>query len=147
MRGTDSFFDTNVLLYLLSGDAAKADRAEAVLARGGTISVQVLNEFAAVASRKLGLSYAEIREVLEPVRAVCAVEPITPETHDLGLQIAERYGFSLYDALIVAAALRAGCRTLYSEDLQDGQSIDGRLVVRNPFAARPSEAGTPDPSP
>ncbi|MCK7480154.1 MAG: PIN domain-containing protein [Candidatus Moduliflexus flocculans] len=129
------------MLYLLSGDAAKADRAEAVLAQGGTISVQVLDEFAAVASRQLGLSYPEIREGLEPVRAVCAVEPIAPETHDLGLQIAERYGFSLYDALIVAAALRAGCRTLYSEDLQDGQSVDGGLVVRNPFAARPGEAG------
>ncbi len=147
MPGTDSFFDTNVLLYLLSGDAVKADRAEAVLARGGTISVQVLNEFAAVAARKLGLSYSEIREVLEPVRAVCAVVPVTLETHDLGLQIAERYGFSLYDALIVAAALLAGCATLYSEDLQDGQTIDGRLVVRNPFAARPNETGAPDPGP
>ena len=147
MSASEPFFDTNVLLYLLSGDAAKADRAEAVLAQGGTIGVQVLDEFAAVASRKVGLSYPEIREVLEPVRAVCAVEPITPEMHDLGLQIAERYGFFLYDALIVAAALRAGCRTLYSEDLQDGQSIDGRLVVRNPFAARPSEAGTPAPGP
>lgn len=140
MSASKSFFDTNVLLYLLSGDAAKADRAEAVLARGGTIGVQVLDEFASVASRKLGLSYAEIREVLESVRAVCAVVPITLETHDLGLQIAERYGFALYDAPIVAAALLAGCATLYSEDLQDGQTIDGRLVVRNPFAARPSEA-------
>ncbi|MEI2804376.1 MAG: PIN domain-containing protein [Albidovulum sp.] len=147
MPGTDSFFDTNVLLYLLSGDAAKADRAEAVLARGGILSVQVLNEFASVAARKLGLSYSEIREVLEPVRAVCAVVPVTLETHDLGLQIAERYGFSLYDALIVAAALLAGCATLYSEDLQDGQTIDGRLVVRNPFAARPNETGAPDPGP
>lgn len=147
MPGTDSFFDTNVLLYLLSGDAAKADRAEAVLARGGILSVQVLNEFASVAARKLGLSYPEIREVLELVRAVCTVEPITLETHDLGLQIAERYGFSLYDALIVAAALLAGCATLYSEDLQDGQTIDGRLVVRNPFAARPNETGAPDPGP
>lgn len=145
MRGTDSFFDTNVLLYLLSGDAAQADRAEAVLAQGGTISVQVLNEFASVAARKLGLSYPEIREVLEPVRAVCTVVPLTPETHDLGLQVAERYGFALYDALIVAAALLAGCRTLYSEDRQDGQTLDGRLVVRNPFAARPNETGAPDP--
>jgi predicted nucleic acid-binding protein len=118
-----------------------------VLARSGTISVQVLNEFAAVASRQLGLSYADIREVLEPVRAVCAVVSIALETHDLGLQIAEHYGFSIDDSPIVAAALQAGCRTLYSEDLQDGQSIDGRLVVRNPFAARPSEAGTPDPGP
>ncbi len=136
MRGTESFFDTNILLYLLSGENDKADRAEAVLAQGGTISVQVLNEFAAVATRKIGLSYAEIREVLEPIRAVCAVVPLALETHELGLHIAERYRFSIYDALIVAAALLAGCGTLYSEDLQDGQSIDGRLVVRNPFAMR-----------
>lgn len=81
------------------------------------------------------------------MRAVCAIVPLALETHDLGLQIAERYGFSIYDALIVAAALRAGCRTLYSEDLQDGQTIDGRLVVRNPFATRPSETGMPDPGP
>ncbi|MCB1823653.1 MAG: PIN domain-containing protein [Candidatus Competibacteraceae bacterium] len=136
MRGTESFFDTNILLYLLSGDSDKADRAEAVLAQGGTISVQVLNEFAAVAERKLGFSYSEIREVLEPIRVVCAVMPLTLETHELGLHLAERYRFSLYDALIVAAALLAGCRTLYSEDLQNGQTIDGRLVVRNPFTAR-----------
>jgi predicted nucleic acid-binding protein len=93
MRGTKAFFDTNVLLYLLSGDTDQADRAEAVLARGGTISVQVLNEFAAVASRKLGLSYPEIREVLEPIRAVCTIEPLTLETHDIGLHIAEGTGF------------------------------------------------------
>ncbi len=141
MRGTESFFDTNILLYLLSGESDKAYHAEAVLAHGGTISVQVLNEFAAVATRKLGLSYAEIREVLEPIRAVCAVVPLTPETHDLGLHLAERYRFSLYDALIVAAALLAGCGTLYSEDLQDGQSIDGRLVVHNPFTMRGGGAG------
>lgn len=147
MRGTEAFFDTNILLYLLSGETDKADRAEAVLAQGGTISVQVLNEFAAVSARKLGLSYAEIREVLEPVRAVCAVVPLTLETHDLGLQIAERYGFALYDAFIVAAALLARCGTLYSEDLQDGQSIDGRLVVRNPFAARAGGAGEGGPDP
>ena len=98
--------------------------------------MQVLNEFAAVASRQLDLSYPEIREGLEPVRAVCTVVPLALETHDLGLHIAERYGFSIYDSLIVAAALLAGGGTLYSEDLQDGPSIDGRLVVRNPFAAR-----------
>ena len=135
MSGNRPFFDTNVLLYLLSGDDEKADRAEALLAQRGTLSVQVLNEFAAVASRKLGLSYPEIRDVLEPIRAVCAVEPVTLETHDLGVAIAARYGFSIYDALVVAAALLADCETLYSEDLQDGQRIDGRLVVRNPFAS------------
>jgi len=65
-----AFFDTNILLYLLSDDAAKADCAEELVATGGVISVQVLNEFAAVASRKLGMSWNEIREVLHPIRTV-----------------------------------------------------------------------------
>jgi len=134
MRGTEAFFDTNVLLYLLSGDDAKADRAEAVISQGGVISIQVLNEFTSVAARKLGMSYAEIRDVLDPIRLICRIEPLTLETHDLGLQIAERYGFSVYDALIVASALLGDCKILYTEDLQDGQSIEGRLVIGNPFA-------------
>lgn len=133
MSGARVFFDTNVLLYLLSSDAAKADRAEALLGQGGTVSVQVLNEFAAVALRKLRLSHAEVREVLEPIRVVCKIEVLAEETHDLALQIAECNAFNFYDALIVAAALLAGCDILYSEDLQDGQVVDGRLTVRNPF--------------
>ncbi len=95
----------------------------------------VLDEFAAVAARQPGLALVEIREVREPVRAVCAVEPLALATHDLGLHRAERYGFSGYDALMVAAARWAGCRTPYSEDRPDGQTLDGRRTVRNPFAA------------
>jgi predicted nucleic acid-binding protein len=135
MSAAEDFFDTNLLLYLLSADAAKAGRAEALLAQGGTISVQVLNEFVAVASRKLRLSWPEIREVLGPIRAVCSVNPVTTEVHERALQVAERYGFSIYDALIVAAALMAGCKTLYSEDMQHGQVIERRLRVCNPFVA------------
>lgn len=135
MNGAKPFFDTNILLYLLSGDNAKADRAEAMLAKGGIISVQVLNEFASVASRKLSLSYPEIRDTLKTLQRVCKVTSITLETHEFGLQIAERYGFSVYDSLIIAAALIAECGTLYSEDLQSGQVIDGRLVIQNPFTA------------
>lgn len=134
MSEDKSFFDTNVLLYLLSGNPEKADRAEALLAQGGVISVQILNEFAAVASRKLGLSYPEIREILQTVRQVCKIHPVTLETHDLGFRIAERYGFSFYDALIIAAALLANCSTLYSEDWQEAQIINGQLIIRNPFA-------------
>ena len=129
----DFFFDTNVTLYLLSADAAKADTAEALLAGGGQISVQVLNEFASVARRKLGLSWAEIRELLAQIRSVCAVHAVTTETHDRALEIADRYGLSIYDALIAAAALLAGCSTLYSEDLQDGQWLERKLRIRNPF--------------
>ena len=135
MSGTEAFFDTNVLLYLLSGDASKADRAEALVVVGGVISVQVLNEFASVASRKLGMSWAEIREVLGTIRAVCRVEPISLETHDRGFALSERYGFSIYDSMILASALLAGCNLVYTEDLQDGQCFDGRLTVRNPFTA------------
>ena len=132
MSEADSFFDTNVLLYLLSKDATKADRSEALLASGGVVSVQVLNEFASVASRKLAMTIVEIREILSTIRAACAVMPLDIETHDLGLDIAERHRFSIYDALIVAAAMRAGCAILYTEDLQQGQVIE-KLQIRNPF--------------
>lgn len=135
MSGGEDFFDTNVLLYLLSADPAKADRAEELLAMGGTISVQVLNEFVAVASRKLRMPWIEIREVLAQVRAVCAVEPVTIETHERALRLAERYGLSIFDALVVSAALLANCKTLHSEDMQDGQVIERRLTIRNPFTA------------
>ena len=134
MSATKAFFDTNVLLYLLSADDAKTDRAEQTLAEGGIISVQVLNESASVASRKLNLSYAEIRDFLTTVRAMTPVAPLRVETHESALALAERYGFSFYDSLIVASALLSGCQTLYSEDLQDGQIIEQRLVVRDPFA-------------
>lgn len=104
-----------------------------MIAGGSCVSVQVLNEFASVASRKLRMSLSEIRECLEPIRLICGIEPVTLETHARGLDVAERYGFSVYESMIVAAALLAGCDTPYSEDLQDGQRI-GRLLVRNPFS-------------
>lgn len=134
MSAADDFFDTNVLLYLLSADAAKADRAETLLSGGGAISVQVLNEFVSVATRRLGLDLPAVRDILDTVRAVCRVAPVDLETHDAALDLIERYGFAVYDGLIVAAALGAGCTTLYSEDMHDGQRI-GRLTIRNPFAA------------
>lgn len=133
MSAAERFVDTNVLLYLLSADDAKADRAEEVLAASGILSVQVLNEFASVASRKLKMPIAEIREALATIRAVCRIVPISEETHDRALQLAERYGLSVYDAMIVASALLAGCKTILSEDMQDGQTTDGCLEIRNPF--------------
>ena len=127
------FLDTNVVLYLLSEDAAKADRAEALLAAGGAVSVQVLNEAASVMTRKLKMSLDEIREVLAGVRHYCTVEPLTAEIHDEALNVIGRYGFSVYDSLIIAAAIRAGCDTLYSEDLQDGFRAGAALTIINPF--------------
>ena len=120
MSDAERFFDTSVLLYLLSGDLRKADRVEQLLADRGTISLQVLNEFAAVALRKLRMPLSDVREILNTVRVVCHVEEVTVATHDRGLAVHERYGFSLYDSMIVSSALMAGSELLYSEDLQDG---------------------------
>ena len=66
---------------------------------------------------------------------MCRVEQMTVEDHDRGVDLAERYGFWVYDAMIVASALLARCATLYSEDMQDGQVIDGCLTIRNPFSS------------
>jgi len=132
MNAVEVFFDTNVLLYLLSADAARANRAQEIIAHGGVISVQVLNEFAAVAVRKLAMTITETRDVLSTIRAVCGVMPLDIETHDLGMEVARRHHFSIYDSLIIAAAMRAGCTTLYSENFHHRQKI-GRLTIRNPF--------------
>jgi predicted nucleic acid-binding protein len=127
------FADTNVVLYLLDG-GAKADLAEAVLARGPRISVQVLNEAMVNCRRKAGMSWEETGAFLGGVRALCTVEPLTERTHDVGRALAERYGFSVYDAMIVASALIAGCDTLLSEDMRDGLVIERQLRIVNPFA-------------
>jgi len=133
MSESEPFFDTNVLLYLLSSDASKADRAEALVAAGGVISIQVLNEFASVAFRKLRMSWPEIGEVLATVRAVCRVEPLRLETHELALALAERYGFSVDDAMILASAQLAGCQVVFTEDLQHRQVVAEGLEIINPF--------------
>ena len=128
-----SFLDSNIVLYLASEDLLKADRAQDLVAEGGTISVQVLNEIANISRRKMGLSWAETRNFLLMIRGLLKVEPITIEIHDVGISLAERYQLSVYDSMIVSAALSAECDTLLSEDLQNGLLINGRLRVLNPF--------------
>ena len=128
-----SFFDTNVLVYIAGNDQAKADRAEAALARGGAISVQVLNELANVARRKIRMSWADTHAFLEAIRGLLTVHPLSVEVHETALDVAERYGFSIYDALIAASALHAGCDTLWSEDLQHGMTLEQCLRIVNPF--------------
>ena len=127
------FADTNVVLYLLD-NGPKADRAEFILGRGPRISAQVLNETLVSCRRKAGLSWEETGIFLEGVRALCPIEELTLHTHDVGRALAERYGFSIYDAMIVASALVAGCTTLWSEDMQDGLLVENKLRIVNPFA-------------
>ena len=126
------FFDTNILLYAVRPEDPRAELARRLLANGGLISVQALNEFTNVARRKLGQSWSEINEKLGAVRVLCEVKPLTVATHERALALAERYGYQIYDALQLASALENGCGILYTEDLQHGQQIEG-LTIRNPF--------------
>lgn len=128
-----SFFDTNVLLYVASGDPAKADLAEDLIRGGGTISIQVLNEMANVARRKMSMSWTETHALLSLVRDLLDVQPVTVDIHDTGLTLAERYSLSVFDAMIAALALHADCDTLWSEDMQDGAVLAERLRIVNPF--------------
>jgi len=127
------FFHTNVLSYAITAGDPRSDVAERLLAARGVVSAHVLNELVAVARRKLGRSWEEIGEALGAIRILCpAPVPITVETHEAAVRVAQQYGYQIYDALVIAAALEAGCETLYSEDLQDGQKLEGR-TIRNPF--------------
>jgi predicted nucleic acid-binding protein len=131
-----AFFDTNILVYVVGQKDERTARAEALIGAGGIVSVQVLNELASVSHRKLGMSWAEVDEALAAIRVLCPSPiPLTVDTHEAGLHLASKYRFNFYDALIAAAALEADCSTLYSEDFQDGQVIEGRLTVCNPFVA------------
>ena len=100
--------------------------------------MQVLNEFTAVARGKYAVAWERVAEVLAVVRQVCRVWPLTETVHDSGRALAERYRLGVYDAMIAAAALEAGCAVLWTEDLQDGLVIERRLTVRNPFVAASS---------
>lgn len=131
-----AFFDSNVLLYGYAFADPRSTRAQAILEKGGAISVQCLNEFASVARRKLDMRFDHIGEALSIVTALChPVVPIDIDLHRLGIMIANEKRLSVYDGMIVAAALTADCDTLYSEDMQHGLVIDGRLRIVNPFHA------------
>jgi len=130
-----AFLDTNVLIYAVTEDDPRSAQAEQLLASGGVLSVQVLNEFVSVVRQKILMSWTDVTQALDAFRILCPSPlPITMETHETALRIAAKHGYNIYDALVIAAALEAGCATLYSEDLHDGQTIDGQLTIRNPFA-------------
>lgn len=136
MKGDRAFIDTNVLIYALAEDDPRTQAAETLLAGGGVVGVQTLNEFVAVAVRKLAMPWREVLDALSAIRVLCpSPVPLTVRTHDTALRICGRYGYHIYDSLVIAAALEASCGTLYSEDMHDGQVIEG-LTIRNPFRER-----------
>jgi predicted nucleic acid-binding protein len=127
------FVDSNVLVYAFTNDA-RAATAQALLQRRPLISVQGLNEFANVARRKLHMSWNELRDSVAALQLLCPrVLDLTLATHEEALRVAERYGYAMFDALVVASALQGNSDTLWSEDMQDGMVIDRRLRIANPF--------------
>jgi predicted nucleic acid-binding protein len=133
MRAARPFFDSNVILYLVSPDARKAERAADLLDGEGIVSVQVLNEVASVGLRKFGLQWPEVDELLAAVRSCCGVVDLSLQAHEHGLRIARQHGLNLYDAMIAASALGANCPVLYTEDMHHGLVIDRKLKLVNPF--------------
>jgi predicted nucleic acid-binding protein len=128
------FFDSNVLLYLLEDDDLRSAKAKELVNAGGTVSVQVLNEFANVATKKFRMNSSAIVEVLLPIRDACEIAPLDLSIHDLAMAILNSTNLGVYDASIVAAAELTGCSVLYSEDMSHGQRIGGVTIV-NPFLA------------
>ena len=78
-------------------------------------------------------SWTETHALLTTLRGLLTVHPLTLEIHEIGLELAERYGFSMYDAMIAASALHAGCDTLWSEDMRHDMVVDEGLRIVNPF--------------
>ena len=130
-----AFFDTNILVYAYSRNDVRYPIARRLLDEGGAIGVQCLNEFAAVTTRKRLMTAHVQDEALAIMARLCKpVVALTYGMHRRGMALHRRYQLSIYDAMIVAAALSVKCDTLYSEDMHDGLFIEDRLRIVNPFA-------------
>ncbi len=127
------FIDSNIVIYAIGQASTKAHLAAPLFVELPTISTQVISETVNVASRRLGMRVAEIRRLVTWLESTCEIEIITLASIHLAQDVRERYGFSWYDSLIVAAALEANCSQLFSEDMQHGQVISDRLAIVNPF--------------
>jgi predicted nucleic acid-binding protein len=127
------FFDSNILVYAFAAGDSRNALAESLIAEGGVIGVQVLNEFTNVTRRKLRWQWDQIEASLVVITDLLGpVAPLTTAIHAKAVALARDHGLSVYDALIVAAALDSGCELLFSEDLQHGQRFE-TLTVENPF--------------
>ncbi|RPI63032.1 MAG: PIN domain-containing protein [Lysobacterales bacterium] len=129
----ERFFDTNILIYAFAAGDRRSARAEALLAEGGVVGVQVLNEFTNVARRKLRWEWPEVEAALAVIAELAGpVRPLTADIHGKAVELARADALSFYDALIVAAAAEAGCHMLLTEDLQHGRKVSG-VTIKNPF--------------
>jgi predicted nucleic acid-binding protein len=135
----DKFFiDTNILVYSFSSDSVKKEISRKIIKdahlKKGCLSFQVIQEFLNVLTKKfeIPLTLSDTQTYLQNILyPVCEVFP-SEELYIKTLEIKERWHFSFYDSLIVASAIEANCKTLYSEDLQHNQKIY-ELTIINPY--------------
>jgi predicted nucleic acid-binding protein len=129
------FVDSNIWLYaFIGGDQARSAAAAALVQRSPcAVSVQVINEVCVNLKRKAGLSEGDIQALIESFFARCLVVPLEKSTLLTASVLRDRYSLSYWDSTIVASALQCGATSLYTEDLQHGQTIEGPLRVVNPF--------------
>lgn len=129
------FLDTNVLVYAYSNDdpVKRVKALEVCLLDDAWISTQVLIEFINTFRRKFGSAWTDLEASLEELTQNYPLHVNTATTVSEALRLANRYQLSWFDSLIVAAALECGCETLFSEDLNEGLVVDGKLTVVNPF--------------
>jgi len=130
------FVDTNIVIYSINSEDHKRDICRQLLIARPVISVQVLNESTNVMRRQLKFTWPEIEDALSGLRQVCHVVPVTETTHDLGLRMCKRYRISLYDAILLGAALENECTEFVSHDMQDGMTLFDTLTITNPFHVR-----------
>ncbi len=129
------FIDTNVLIYSISTDAAKASKVGHLMRQplDFIVSTQVISEFINTCHRKNLLAVPDIRRAVEDFLLFFDLVLIEESTISAAFDLKEQHSFSWYDALIVAAALENNCSTLFSEDMQHGMTINGNLTIENPF--------------
>jgi predicted nucleic acid-binding protein len=129
------FVDTNILVYCYSEDEPAKQETALNMAKNSTafISTQVLTELANTLNKKFKLDWKTVEKVLFELRSEMNIFLNKPSIIEQSCQIADKYKYSFYDSLIIAAALACNCKTLYSEDMQDGQVIENSLTIVNPF--------------
>jgi predicted nucleic acid-binding protein len=127
------FLDSNVLLYAFGNDAQRKNAAKDLLRMKPIISTQVMNEVISILYRKFGFSDDEIKNIYDFMMSNMTIRVIDPASINRAIRLKEKYKYSYWDSLIIASALANECSILYSEDLQDGQNIENKLFIINPF--------------
>jgi predicted nucleic acid-binding protein len=134
MSGNRVFFDSNIIVYLYTETevAKKRQALQEFISNERYISTQVLNELSNVGFKKLNLTVREVQNITSELISVCYFSVVDYKTIQAAYVLKDRYGYSYYDCLMLASALECGCTYLYSEDMADGQTING-MTIRNIF--------------